>query len=66
MTSEEVKSARTQLGLSQQQLADALELSPDHGRRAVGRWEDGSKPVSGPAAVAIRYMLLYGVSASTR
>ena len=61
MTGAEVKAARVQLKLSQQQLADALELSPDHGRRAVGRWEDGSKPVSGPAAVAIRYMLRFGL-----
>jgi len=61
MTPDEIREARRQLGMSQAQLADALGLSPDNGRRAVGHWEDGSKAISGPAVVAIRYMLKYGV-----
>lgn len=60
MTPIEIIAARKQLGLSQADLADALGLAPITGRRAVGRWEDGSVPISGPAALAIRYMLKYG------
>lgn len=60
MTAEEVVAARHALGLSQSALADALGLSPLNGRRAISRWEDGTVPVSGPAALAIRYMLKYG------
>tara|TARA_R110002126_G_C10343017_1_gene490969 strand:+ start:567 stop:764 length:198 start_codon:yes stop_codon:yes gene_type:complete len=60
MNADEIRAARHQLGLSQVALADALGLSPLNGRRAISRWEDGTVPVSGPAALAIRYMLKYG------
>jgi transcriptional regulator with XRE-family HTH domain len=56
MTPDELKSARYQLGMTQRQLAEALELGKD-GSRAVRRWEKNERPISGPVAVAVRLML---------
>jgi transcriptional regulator with XRE-family HTH domain len=56
MTPDELKSARYQLGMTQAQLAKALELGND-GARAVRRWEKNERPISGPVAVAVRLML---------
>lgn len=45
---------RRALDMSQNQMAQALLLKSS---RNVRRWEDGYQPVSGPAWVAVQYML---------
>ena len=45
------------LGLTQQGLADALELDGKYSRDTVRSWENGMRPISGPAKVAIRLLL---------
>ena len=57
MNGADAKAARKQLGLTVNELADALRLSPQNGGRKVRRWEAGEVPVSGPVAVAIEAML---------
>lgn len=57
MPPEEVKAIREALGMTQQQLADALELEGQWSRDTVGSWEKGTRPISGPARVALRLML---------
>lgn len=56
MTPRQIKEARRSLGLTQTQLAALLRMG-DSGKRQVRRWETGETPVSGPASVAIEYML---------
>lgn len=58
MTPAEVKAARLAMGMTQAELAAALELSAD-GKRTVRHWEtEGGKfQITGPARVAIRLML---------
>lgn len=56
MTAAEFKSIRTRLGLTQSELARALRLGAN-GERTVRRWETGKIPVTGPASVAMEYML---------
>jgi len=55
MAPEEMKRIRRHLGLTQRQLAEALKLGADGGRR-IRRWEDGEIEISGPAAVAMKLM----------
>lgn len=57
MTSDEVRAARHLLGMTQDQLAKALRMGLD-GKRAVRRWESGDRSISGPASVAIEFMLV--------
>ena len=57
MTSDEVRAARYLLGMTQDQLAKALRMGGD-GKRAVRRWEAGDRHISGPASVAIEFMLV--------
>jgi DNA-binding transcriptional regulator YiaG len=59
MTPSEVKAARLALNMTQAQLAAALELTGENGKRTVRHWEsDGGKfQITGPARVAIRLML---------
>jgi DNA-binding transcriptional regulator YiaG len=45
---------RKALGLSLSAMARALLIASDRNPR---RWEDGTRPVSGPAWVALEYML---------
>lgn len=52
MTPEELKQARTALGLTQQQLADELRLK----RLAIARYEGGIRRISGLVEVAIRHL----------
>jgi DNA-binding transcriptional regulator YiaG len=56
MTPAEVRAARLALGMTQDQLAAALRMGGD-GKRAVRRWEDGDRAISGPASVAIEALL---------
>lgn len=57
MPPEEVMAAREALGLTQQGLADLLELDSQWSRDTVGSWEKGTRPMSGPARVALRLLL---------
>ena len=57
MTPDDVKTARAALGLTQAQLADALELEGNYGKDSVRNWERGKRPISGPARVALRLMV---------
>jgi DNA-binding transcriptional regulator YiaG len=59
MNPEEVREARKALGMTQQGLADALELDGKYSRDTVRSWENGMRPISGPAKVAIRLLLKY-------
>jgi transcriptional regulator with XRE-family HTH domain len=59
MTKEEVRAARLELGLTQRQLAEALDFSATHSDATVRGWEAGRRVVGGPEGVAIRYMLKF-------
>ena len=59
MTPDDLLAARRRLGLTQTQLARALQLGGD-GARTVRRWEAGERPVPGPVVVAVRLMLERG------
>ena len=57
-SAEQVAAAREALGLSRQELAEALELGGGKwAADTVRNWERGARPISGPARVAIRLML---------
>ena len=56
MTPEQARLIRRQLRLTQAQLATVLGLAAENGDRTVRAWEDGTKRVTGPAAVALAYM----------
>jgi DNA-binding transcriptional regulator YiaG len=64
MQGAEVKRIREEIGhavgrrLSQRDLGLALGLSPANAADMVRSWEDGSKPVSGPAATALNLMAM--------
>lgn len=58
MTPTEITDARKQLGLTQAELARVLGLADD---RIVRRWEAGDVAITGPAQLAIRYMLAFGL-----
>jgi len=55
---ETVRAAREALGLTQQELADKLELEGNFGKDSVRNWEREKRPISGPSRVAIRCLLL--------
>lgn len=57
ITAKDVRQARAQLGMTVNELRDALRLSPKTGGRAIRRWETGQVPITGPAAVAMEAML---------
>lgn len=53
MTAEELRDRRLRLGVTQQQLANALGVT----RRTVNKWENGDAPVRESTALAIRHLL---------
>lgn len=57
MTPRQLKTARKKLGMTQQQLGEALELDGKWKSRTVRLWEADGGTVPGPVAVAVRYML---------
>jgi transcriptional regulator with XRE-family HTH domain len=57
MTPAEFKAARKRLGLSVEEMAACLRLKGD---RAVRRYEEGSREISGPITLCIDYLLKYG------
>lgn len=59
MTPLELKEARRTLGMTQRELAEALELDGPFAKDSVRRWENGKRAISGPVRVAVRYMLAH-------
>lgn len=57
MTKEELKSIRAFLGLTQRQLGEKLRLSGPHPDRTIRKWEAGNAKISGPATIALDYMM---------
>jgi DNA-binding transcriptional regulator YiaG len=52
----EIRIARERLGFSLQGLAEALQMGPN-GATRIREWEQGKRPITGPAGVAIKLML---------
>jgi DNA-binding transcriptional regulator YiaG len=61
MSPDDVRAARQRLELTQLQLADALRLARPYGKDVVRSWETGRRPITGPAQVAIAFMLRFGL-----
>lgn len=57
MTPEDLKKIRHALGMTQSELGRALGLAPNNAGRILRRWEAGDAAVSGPAQVALTYMM---------
>lgn len=53
MSPDELRQARTALGLTQTQLADILGMT----RRSISRMEHGAQPIEPRTALAVRYLL---------
>jgi DNA-binding transcriptional regulator YiaG len=60
MLPDDVRAARQQLGLTQEQLANALGIAGKDAARTVRNWENGRRAISPPAAQCIRYLLKFG------
>jgi len=56
VTPAEIRAAREALGYSQTELAEALQMGPN-GADRIREWEQGKRPITGPASVAIRLMV---------
>jgi DNA-binding transcriptional regulator YiaG len=63
MTPTQLQAARKRLGLSARGLAAALEMDGQWSDRTIRKWERGEHAVPGPVAVAVRYMVKYGIEA---
>ena len=57
MTPKQLKTIREKLGLSAKQLSVVLRLSDATSGRTVRNWEQGKYPISGPASLALEYLL---------
>lgn len=57
MTPEDLKKIRHALGMTQSELGRALGLAPNNAGRILRCWEAGDAAVSGPAQVALTYMI---------
>jgi DNA-binding transcriptional regulator YiaG len=62
MTGAEFKAARVAMGLTREQLAEALESD----FRTIRRWENEERAIPGPARVALRLMLQASPKQSAR
>jgi DNA-binding transcriptional regulator YiaG len=56
MTADEMRELRMAMGLTQRQLAAALELEPAYGKDSVRAWENNKRPIAGPVRVALRLL----------
>jgi DNA-binding transcriptional regulator YiaG len=56
----DLKAARLALDMTQAQLASALGLEGATAKDTVRQWESGRRPISGPAAQCLRYLLKFG------
>jgi len=57
MLPDEVRAARETLGMTQRELAAALDLNSPLSKDTIRGWEAGRREVGGPEGVAIRLML---------
>lgn len=60
MQPDDIRAARLQLGMTQEQLANALGIIGKDAARTVRNWENGRRTISPPAAQCIRYLLKFG------
>lgn len=60
MTPDEVKAARIALGMTQDQVAHAIGLEGATAKDTWRQWENGRRPISGPAAQCLRYLVKFG------
>lgn len=58
MTPQDFKKFRENLGLTQQQMAEALRLKTD---RAISQYENGERGISGPISLCLDYIRKYGL-----
>lgn len=61
MTGAQLRAARLRLGLTQQQLADTLDVD----RTSVARWETGAQPLPRLVALALHGLARPRISTST-
>jgi DNA-binding transcriptional regulator YiaG len=54
---DEIRRARQALGMTQSELAKALDLEGAWGKDTVRSWESGKRGITGPVRVALRFML---------
>jgi len=64
MTPADFRSARNALGLTQHQMAEALQMGK-HGWQTISGWENGNRPIPGPVAIAVRCLVEHGPMART-
>jgi DNA-binding transcriptional regulator YiaG len=57
MNAHEFKANRQALGMSQRQLATALNLPPVNGDRTIRRWEAGERDIPGPVQKLMRIFI---------
>ena len=57
LTPDDVKEARAFLGMTQQQLADAMLLDSKYSRDTVRSLESGMRPCPGPESIAIQFLV---------
>lgn len=60
MTSNQVKTSRLKLGLTQRELEKYLGLKPNNGR-TIRRWESGEVSITGPCRKLILIYLKHGL-----
>ncbi len=60
MTPREFKAIRLRLGMTQAELGRVLGLKPEKPDHSVRMWETGRRPISGPVALCLSYMSVYG------
>lgn len=60
MTPESIRQLRKDLGMTQQEFATFLRLHPVTGGRTIRDWENGNRPVSGPASLALELLQRFG------
>lgn len=56
MTPADFRTARATLGLTQHQMAEALQMGK-HGWQTISGWETGARPIPGPVAIAVRCLV---------
>jgi transcriptional regulator with XRE-family HTH domain len=58
MTPKQFKTFREKLGLTQQDMAEALRLKT---ARAISQYENGDRSISGPISLCLDYIKKYGL-----
>lgn len=60
MTPSDIKKLRKELGLTQSGLAELIGLK-SNGEKTIRDWENERRPITGPAALVMRYIKKYGL-----